>query len=301
KFKPSARRTQLQPGAGYNCPGFCDYLPMTDTDQQLSLDKIHDLRASLPDLELNPRLDPPLALPQLGNAYLDYYGIRFEDRYFHRWGRVILPPYTVATHYWLPEGCQDFPDQGMVVVVHGYFDHVGLYGHLIRYLLEQGYGVIAFDLPGHGLSSGERASIASLDHYVDVLTTLIATVAAHCNCPLSAIGQSTGGAILLKHLALCCEGSEPCLDRVTLLAPLVEPALWWLNKAVYALTHKKRARVRRKFTRNSSDEAFLAFLEQDPHQATHIPSPWLGAWKRWVEECRAMAPCPFPVRGIQGR
>lgn len=272
------------------------------TQPQLSLDQLHDLRACLPDISFMPEADQPVALPELEANYLNYYHIDFREDHFHRFGRVIVPPYTIAVHYWLPDKMPAIPAKGMVMIVHGYFDHMGLFEHLTRYLLKQGYGVVGFDLPGHGLSSGERAGIETFDHYVSVFEALLARVRAGFNCPVSAIGQSTGGAILLKHLADNHAKSNPLdLARVTVLAPLVEPAMWWFNKWVYALTHKRLKGIKRKFRNNSQDKVFLDFVKNDPMQARLMPISWLGAMKTWVTECRKMKPCPFPVTVLQGK
>ena len=273
---------------------------------EITLDQLHELAAGLPDLAFSPSRDSLPALGELTTSYLDYYGIDFRDDYFYRLGRLIHAPYTLACHYWLPleHGEPRVPEKGVVMVIHGYFDHVGLYGHLIRYLLGCGYGVMAFDLPGHGLSSGERASIESFDHYVEVFQALLALVKSQFNCPVSAVGQSTGGAILLKHLAETCEetgSAHPALDRVTLLAPLVEPAFWWFNKLVYALSRHRIKGIPRKFRDNSADSAFCRFLREDPLQPDFLPIDWLGAMKGWVEECRDMPPCPCPVTILQGK
>ncbi|MEB3734885.1 alpha/beta hydrolase [Halopseudomonas pachastrellae] len=47
--------------------------------------------------------------------------------------------------------------------------HMGLYRHLIQWGAGAAYAVLAFDLPGHGLSSGERASIDCFLRYQKVL------------------------------------------------------------------------------------------------------------------------------------
>jgi lysophospholipase len=259
--------------------------------------EIDHLRASLPDLNFDPHRDSDPSQTLLAEKYLRLYGMDYAEKYLHRWGRVMLPSYTIACHYWLPQRAPTLPEKGMVVVVHGYFDHVGLYGHLVRHLLDEGYGVAAFDLPGHGLSSGERASIATFDHYVEVFEAILAGVKRAFPVPVSAIGQSTGGAILLKHLG----DGDRGLARVTLLAPLVEPAKWWLNSIVYTLSHRFLKGVRRVFMANSSDGDFVRFVERDdPLQPRYIPIAWLGAMKRWVWECRAMKPCDYPVTILQG-
>ena len=58
--------------------------------------------------------------------------------------------------------------RGTVLICHGYFDYVGLYRHLIAHVLELGYAVLAYDLPGHGLSSGPRGD-PGLPIYREVL------------------------------------------------------------------------------------------------------------------------------------
>jgi alpha-beta hydrolase superfamily lysophospholipase len=272
------------------------------TQPQLSLEQIHDLRACLPDITFTPEADRPVVLTELEANYLNFYHIDFREDHFHRFGRVILPPYTIAVHYWLPDKIPAIPAKGMVILLHGYFDHMGLFEHLTRYLLAQGYGVVGFDLPGHGLSSGERASIESFDHYVTVFEALLKRVKNGFACPVSAIGQSTGGAILLKHLADNHSQNNPVvLDKVTLLAPLVEPAMWWFNKWVYLLTRNRLRGIKRKFRNNSQDKTFLEFIKKDPLQAHLLPMAWLGAMKRWVTECRKMKPCPHPVTILQGK
>ena len=54
-------------------------------------------------------------------------------------------------------------DKGLVLLVHGYFDHMGTWRWIIPELTKAGYRVVAFDLPGHGLSTtigAERPSVA---------------------------------------------------------------------------------------------------------------------------------------------
>ena len=276
--------------------------PVEKSDVRLTPTDIDTLRASLPDLSFDPLKDCDPSAQPLAEKYLRLYGMDYSatdsaGRYLHRWGRVAVSSYTIACHYWLPQQAPALPEKGMVMVVHGYFDHVGLYGHLVRYLLEQGYGVVAFDLPGHGLSSGERASIASFDDYVGVFEAILARVKRALPVPLSAVGQSTGGAILLKHLSL---GNRD-LARAALLAPLVEPAQWWFNRIIYALGHRFLRGVKRVFKINSGDADFVHFIEHDdPLQPDYIPIAWLGAMRGWVKECRAMKPCDFPITIVQG-
>lgn len=268
--------------------------PITLTDEYLDA-----LRHQLPQLAFDPRVDTAAGDLPAFTDYLAYYGLDAftkQPQCFYALGQCQAGHFRTACHYWLPQNTAE-PVQGTVIIVHGYFDHVGLFGHLIRYLLDKHYAVVGFDLPGHGLSQGERASIASFDHYVDVLEDVIQQVQDRLPQPLHGIGQSTGGAILLKHLL---EAGEPVFDKVTLLAPLVEPALWWFNRGIYLLSHKYRYSVPRKFLPNSSDREFLGFLKADPLQSRELPMAWLGAMNTWIRECRLAPPAIFPVKILQG-
>ncbi|WP_423811416.1 alpha/beta hydrolase, partial [Pseudomonas aeruginosa] len=41
---------------------------------------------------------------------------------------------------------------GSLLLMHGYYDHMGLYRHVVDWALGMGFSVLACDLPGHGLS-----------------------------------------------------------------------------------------------------------------------------------------------------
>ena len=90
--------------------------------------------------------------------------------------------------------------QGTAIIVHGYLDNLGLFGHLINYLVAQNLTVVCFDLPGLGLSEGESAFIANFADYTVALEAIIDLCQKQFTAPLHGLGQSTGGAILLKHL-----------------------------------------------------------------------------------------------------
>lgn len=264
-------------------------------------DTLDRLRETLPALAFDPALDPHVGEQAAFAAYRQFYELDFDatlPEAFHAMGRVEAAGYRIACHYWLPDRARPSAAKGTVLVVHGYFDHVGLFDHLIEYLLARDYAVVAFDLPGHGLSDGERASIETFDHYVAVLEAIVACVRAALPAPLSAIGQSTGGAVVLKHIL---ERGCDTFDRAVLLAPLVEPALWPLNNALYALVHRFLERIPRKFLASSHDEAFLDFLfSRDPLQDRHVPMAWIGAMKAWIREIRSAPPSPCPVTILQG-
>ncbi|KAF0811116.1 hypothetical protein A167_00148 [Alcanivorax sp. S71-1-4] len=232
--------------------------------------------------------------------YAEYYGIHFADRFpglLHGFGYFEAAGHTIAIHAWMPPKAR-----GTVLVLHGYFDHVGLYRHVIGHLLELNYAVLAYDLPGHGLSSGPRAAIEDFLVYRDVLSQCLAHEQNHFPRPWHAMAQSTGGAIIMDYLVSGGGGGEPApFEKVILLAPLVRPMAWRSGKLLHSLVSPFRDYIRRVFTVNSNDPDFLHFLEHlDPLQHRALSSRWVGALKKWVpgfERASSVRISPVIIQG----
>lgn len=186
-----------------------------------------------------------------------------------------------------------------VLMVHGYYDHVGLYGHLINYALEQNYNVLCFDLPGHGLSSGERATISSFKQYAQIFSQLLTHCVQTFNTPIYAFGQSTGAAIILNHL-LSTRNAQQQLDKAVLLAPLVRPKGWQIGFKLAPIAALLRQELPRTITTSKANPAFSDFLRQDPLQASALKLQWVLALKRWLKFWLALTPLDFPLYVLQG-
>ena len=65
--------------------------------------------------------------------------------------------------------------KAIVVLVHGYAEHVGRYEHVIAALCGAGYTVVGMDDRGHGHSGGRRVAVRRFDSFVDDLDLLIDT------------------------------------------------------------------------------------------------------------------------------
>jgi alpha-beta hydrolase superfamily lysophospholipase len=204
-----------------------------------------------------------------------YYGIEFGQKLpqvQHRVGSVKSGAFSLAVHsYQQPNAT------GNLLLVHGYLDHSGLFGHLIEYGLKRGCNVLIFDLPGHGLSTGERAAIDDFKEYSRAIGAVLAS-AQFPVLPWWAMAQSTGCAALMEYSRTV---NWPFIATV-FLAPLIRPKDWRLIFFTHVLLHRFVEGTKRSFADNSSDKAFLAFLRQDPLQSRKIPIRWIGALRRWL-------------------
>ena len=119
---------------------------------------------------------------------------------------------TIATTTWAPED-----PRFVVLLVHGYGEHAGRYGHVAARLVQAGALVVAPDHAGHGRSEGERARIEDLETLVDDLATLDAmTRAAHPGLPVVLIGHSMGGLVATRYAQ-----RGVALDALVLSGPVI--------------------------------------------------------------------------------
>jgi alpha-beta hydrolase superfamily lysophospholipase len=61
-----------------------------------------------------------------------------------------------------------------LAIVHGYGDHAGRYAEFMAWLAERGVACHAFDLRGHGRSTGSRGYVRKWDDYLDDLRAFLA-------------------------------------------------------------------------------------------------------------------------------
>lgn len=230
--------------------------------------------------------------------YQHFYGLDLHLRHpglQSRLGTFEAGGYQIAAQYWRP-----LLARGTVVLLHGYYDHMGLYRHVIDWALGMGFAVLACDLPGHGLSGGAAASIGDFAEYQVVLGALLNQAQAlDLPQPWHLCGQSTGGAILLDYLLT--GAPRPELGRTILLAPLVRPRAWAWSKFSYQLLRPFVDSIPRRFSENSNDAEFLAFLrDQDPLQPKTLPTAWVGALARWIPRIEAAGHGAQSLLVVQG-
>ncbi len=263
--------------------------------------QIDSLVKKLPNLCFDKNVDSHWLNDKDAQSYLDFYALGFQSEFSglqQGFGNITTQGYRLAAHYWLPQN-----PKGTLLIMHGYYDHTGLFGNAIRLGLQQQYAVLMFDLPGHGLSSGDKISIDSFDTYGDVLNGVLLACHQQLPQPFCAWGQSTGGAILLNHLWRYenTQQSPVTFSKRILFAPLILPRDWHKGRRLYWLIHKFIKRIPRKPSESSHDKHFLAFVDyQDPLQTHYLSVPWVGAMKAWDEQCQTFPALDNHLLIVQG-
>ncbi len=239
----------------------------------------------------NPRLSPLL------KNYLAHYRINFSEdgqaAHYRIWQSRIMGV-RIVEQCWQPAQATG----QTLVVAHGYFDHTGIYGKIIAWGLSRGYRVHVFDLQGHGLSGGKRASISSFDEYSEILHHILQRE----NYPnYILLGQSTGCSIIANYLlqpdiftrakVTPTKVTPAKPEQVILLAPLVRSRSWAQLRYAYCLLRRLLSSVPRRFEPASHDTHFNQFLAyRDPLQAQRIPLSWLGAMDAWYQKLKQLEP-----------
>ena len=242
------------------------------------------------------------ALPPFGDdvgsvddidAFCRFYGISFSgarEHVEHLAGYVESGPYRLAVHHWR----QPFAVANLFIV-HGYYDHTGLFSKLVCWGVEQNCNVLIFDLPGHGLSSGPPAVIDDFAEYAQAIDDVLAA-AQLADLPCVTMAQSTGCAALMEYAR---RGNWPFQAGV-FLAPLVRPAGWHAVRLANFLLRPLIKSIPRKFADNTGDRDFLRFVQRDPLQCHDVPLAWVSALGRWLQRFDERDLGVGPVLIIQG-
>jgi alpha-beta hydrolase superfamily lysophospholipase len=116
----------------------------------------------------------------------------------------------------------------IVVLAHGYGEHIGRYEHVAATLVERGSVVYGPDHLGHGESEGERVLIADFDHVAEDLHAVVELAREqHPGLPVVLVAHSMGG--LIGALYAQRHGNElaglvlsaPSIGLAAVLAPVL--------------------------------------------------------------------------------
>lgn len=232
-------------------------------------EQLRQLRDQLPPFADNATPSAEL------QAFCQSYGLDFAARLPHvnyQAGHIRSGAFTLAVHQW-----SQCDARANLLLVHGYFDHSGLFNKLIAWALAQRCNVLIFDLPGHGLSSGEPAVIDDFGDYSGALDAVLRATSLP-PLPWWAMAQSTGCAALMDY----ARKYTWSFAATVLLAPLVRPAGWTVVSEAQRLLSPFMSSVQRNFSVNSSDREFLEFVKRDPLQCRRTSLRWVGALRIWL-------------------
>ena len=221
-------------------------------------------------------------MPRAVQAYNHYYQLDFESELegvTHEVGYFDAHGFRLVAHVY-----RVIDPKGTIILQHGYYDHVGLYSNVIRHCLVEGFNLFCYDLPGHGLSTGDRAGIRSFQQYDQVFEDGLMLCQTHLPGPISVIGQSTGGAIIVNYLlSRHINRQNSPFNKVYLLAPLVRPTSWRGSLIFYYLFSPFIKQLKRTFTENSNNPSFVEFVSRhDPLQPMYLKVSWVRALKDWI-------------------
>lgn len=226
-------------------------------------------------------LQKPVALNQAHKDYLTFYKLeqavqKSSGGYYA--GFEDINGWRIFQQYFAHADATE-----VVFLVHGYTDHAGLFARIINYLVDTGRSVIIFDQAGHGLSSGERATIEDFDCYITLLNERFGFFQSALGKPLHLVAQSMGAAITMDWL-LQDQYEPEQLGKLVLLAPMVRPLAW--RQAVWSIRFLSMFTdsIPRSYSRNSEDESFTHFVRYlDPVQHDRLPAQWVKAMIDWVK------------------
>ncbi len=209
-------------------------------------------------------------------AYLDFYGLlagelKQEVEYFN--GVTTIDDHSIASHVFIPRN-----PLGTIFILHGYFDHVGTLRYMINAAVEKNYAVFAYDLPGHGNSSGNRGDIKGINNNARLLNKIVAKYNSSLPKPYQLIGFSTGGSIALENAML---EDNSLFEKTVLVSPLIHHKQWRWGKFGYTITAPFLKTLKSRHKKNSNNTQYLEFAKTDPLRNTVISYEFLKTLYQW--------------------
>jgi len=226
-------------------------------------------KEAFPEFDLNKLPQPDRFLI----TYESFYSMYFPD-VVHYFGLFKSEQFDIAAHFYKPVF-----SKATALILHGYIDHCATMKHIVRICLDNNISAALIDLPGHGLSSGERYSIDNFSIYGKVVIDFLSKLKSfNVIEPFFAIGFSTGSSAIIESLY---KGTPDIFKGIILLAPLVHTAEWKLLNLVYLLGHKWLNTVHRFYRPLTGNPDFEQFQKKDPLRGKKVPSLWFKALLEW--------------------
>lgn len=259
----------------------------------------------LPGLLDSSNSKPNKELRVLLDRYLKYYRLPatsvVNDNVLWDIGKLSVDNFDIVVQsYQLKNTNSDF-SKGIVFFIHGYLDHVGLYGDYFQFLIDNRYIVVAVDLPGHGLSTGKLGDIVDFGQYVNCIEDVVDIMQqryADSKVSFYISGFSAGAAWTIEYLLR--NRHKSIFSKVILLAPLLKVPFWRFKKTASYLSDFIKF-VTRQPKKISHDYKFLNFIKyNDPLQARLVPLRWVKALHNWGERLPKYKALDIPMMIVQG-
>jgi alpha-beta hydrolase superfamily lysophospholipase len=236
-------------------------------------------------------LDVPYQPTASIQEYFDYYSLNPANA-DHQFGTIESENEILVVHVFMPEN-----PRGSLFLMHGYFDHTGTLSHLIQEGVNQGYAIAVWDLPGHGLSTGTRTDTGEFELCSKQLNDIVSRAEPVLPRPFHLVAHSTGCSIALADMY---DDNDTTFEKIVFLAPLIRHEHWGWGKFGYAISKPFTKSVRRRDKKNSSDEAYLAFVKQDPLHSSILSYEYLSDLYRWEKTTKDYPEWPGSLCIIQG-
>jgi lysophospholipase len=212
--------------------------------------------------------------------YFNFYGINL-DPIPHYFGTFKVNGKKIVAHIFIPPRAKK-----SIYVLHGYLLHSGNFNRFIQRMVSNQYAVAIFDLPGHGLSTGEPAHIGDFSEYTQIFEKFLTLNHDFIPKPWIALGHSTGSAIIMDYLM---KNKSP-FDKHIFIAPLIRSDTWALSRFGVSILGWLIRKVPTMPRDISSDKEYTKFLfKKDPLRSRELPIAWVEAlfqWNKKLEESK---------------
>jgi alpha-beta hydrolase superfamily lysophospholipase len=260
-------------------------LPSDPNAPSFTTEDVQTMRADFAPFPDAPKTDTE-------SRYLEFYRLRFPEA-AHAWGYVEYRGARLFVQSFSPPNAK-----GTILYLHGYLDHSGKHGQAIGAFLERGWRVLAMDLPGHGLSEGERGDIGNFGEYGEAALALTETARRLYgdSGPLVAIGHSTGCSAWIE----CLLRTKDVFQSVVFAAPLIRSASWEISKLGFSIVSGFIVNLPNGNNpeRDSSINPFP--FRSDPLFFEEFPLHWVQALYLWNDLNKAYGTISDEITLIQG-
>jgi alpha-beta hydrolase superfamily lysophospholipase len=215
--------------------------------------------------------------------------------------------------------------KGVALLIHGYRAHGGHFAPFAELVADSGWDCYLLDLPGHGLSEGERFGIGDFDDYGRATLAAIEAIRDWESSsavadptqvysggpPLVLIGHSTGCSAIIEAFRLsAAQGDPPPADGVVFAAPLVDMPNKRIRGALNAVAGERLLELPG-FAASPAligpgvacNPAYREFIARgDPLSDWVYHTSWLNSYLDWYDGLVESRPIVFdgPALVVQG-